>query len=47
MPKRLPLKEFKAIYAKVPRLCVDVVIKTADGILLTIGSRNNKNFRGY
>lgn len=33
--KRLPLKEFKAIYTKVPRLCVDLVIKKRKGVLLT------------
>lgn len=29
-------EEFKAIYSKVPRLCVEVVIKTEQGILLTL-----------
>ncbi|OGM20720.1 hypothetical protein A2714_03490 [Candidatus Woesebacteria bacterium RIFCSPHIGHO2_01_FULL_38_9] len=33
--KRLPLKEFKYIYSKVPRLCVDLVIKNKEGILLS------------
>lgn len=29
-------EEFKNIYSKVPRLCVEVVIKTEKGILLTL-----------
>lgn len=29
-------EEFKNIYAKVPRLCVDIVIKTDRGILMTL-----------
>ncbi len=33
--KRLPYKTFKYIYARVPRLCVDVVIKTRQGVLLS------------
>ena len=28
-------KEFKNIYSKVPRLCVEVMLKTKDGVLLT------------
>jgi ADP-ribose pyrophosphatase YjhB (NUDIX family) len=35
MKQKLPLKEFKEIYSKVPRLCVDLVVVTKDGILLT------------
>lgn len=42
--KKLNLKEFKYIYSRVPRLCVEVVIKTNDGILLT--KRNIKPSRG-
>ncbi len=34
-PKKLPFEEFKAIYAKVPRLCIDLIIKTKDGIVLS------------
>lgn len=34
-PKKLPFEEFKKIYSKVPRLCVDLVVKTKEGILLT------------
>ena len=33
--EKLPFKEFKYIYSKVPRLCVDLIIKTKDGVLLT------------
>ncbi len=33
--KKLPQKEFKKIYSRVPRLCVDLVIKNSKGILLT------------
>lgn len=29
-------EEFKSIYSKVPRLCVDIVIKTDRGILMTL-----------
>ena len=32
--KKLPYQEYTSIYSKVPRLCVDLVIQTADGILL-------------
>ncbi len=35
MIKRLPQKEFNKIYSKIPRLCVDIVIHTSDGFLLT------------
>lgn len=33
--KRIPLKEFKYIYSKVPRFCIDLVVKNKKGILLT------------
>lgn len=33
--RKLPLKEFKTIYSKVPRLCVDLVIRNKQGTLLT------------
>lgn len=36
MPKRLPFKEFVKIYDEVPRLCIDLVIVKADGILMTL-----------
>lgn len=32
--KKLPYQEYKSIYSKVPRLCVDLVIQSADGVLL-------------
>jgi len=32
---KLSLKEFKGIYSKVPRLCVDLLIKNRKGVLLT------------
>lgn len=38
------LKEFKAIYSKVPRLCVELVIKNSGGILLTL--RKAKTWQG-
>ncbi|MDP4001488.1 MAG: NUDIX hydrolase [bacterium] len=31
-------EEFKSIYSKVPRLCVEVVIQSQEGILLTLRS---------
>jgi ADP-ribose pyrophosphatase YjhB (NUDIX family) len=34
-PKRLPYKEFISIYKKVPRVGVDLVIRTSQGVLLT------------
>lgn len=33
--KDISSREFQSIYARVPRLCVEVIIKTKDGILLT------------
>ncbi|MBI2601206.1 NUDIX domain-containing protein [Candidatus Daviesbacteria bacterium] len=33
---KLPFKDYKAIYSKVPRLCVDLVIKDSTGLLLTL-----------
>ena len=33
-PKKLPIKVFKKIYSRVPRLCVDLVISDRRGILL-------------
>ncbi|MFZ3301799.1 MAG: NUDIX hydrolase [Microgenomates group bacterium] len=33
-------EEFKTIYSKVPRLCVDLVIKTEKGVLLTFRAKN-------
>lgn len=34
------LEEFKSIYSRVPRLCVDLVIKTDKGLLLTLREQN-------
>ncbi len=42
MPKKLAQNEFVEIYSKVPRLCVDLVIKNEKGILLTL--RNSEPF---
>lgn len=33
--KKLPLKVFKYVYSKVPRLCVDLVLKNSKGVLLS------------
>jgi len=33
--KQLPLKEFNRVYGKVPRLCVDLVVKTKNGVILS------------
>jgi len=35
MIRKISLKQFKQIYSLVPRLCVEVLILTQDGILLT------------
>lgn len=32
--------KFKQIYSKVPRLCVDLIIKTNQGVLLTLRTKN-------
>jgi colanic acid biosynthesis protein WcaH len=34
--KRLTPKEFKKFYSKVPRLCVEIAIRTDKGIILTL-----------
>ena len=36
VPKRLPLKTFEYIYERVPRICVDLVIKSPKGVLLSL-----------
>ncbi len=33
--KPFSYEEFKSIYSKVPRLCVDLIVQTEEGILLT------------
>lgn len=35
-PQKLPFNEFVKIYSKVPRLCVDLLINSDDGFLLTL-----------
>lgn len=42
MSRQQPLtfKEFKSIYSRVPRLCVDLLIKTPQGYLLTLRQKN-------
>jgi len=42
--KKLPFREFKSIYRRVPRICVEIIIKTKQGILLT--KRNIQPLRG-
>lgn len=44
-PKRLPYSEFKKIYSKVPRACVDLVIKSKKGIILI--RRDSYPYQGY
>jgi len=43
--KKLPFEKFKEIYTQVPRLCVEVVIQTPNGILLT--KRGIEPYIGY
>lgn len=42
MNRKYPLtpEEFKAVYSKVPRLCVDLIVETERGILLTLREKN-------
>ncbi|MDO8570301.1 MAG: NUDIX domain-containing protein [Candidatus Daviesbacteria bacterium] len=35
IPKRIPEEEFKYIYSKVPRLCVDIIIQSDHGVILS------------
>lgn len=42
--KKLPFREFKSIYSRVPRICVEIVIKNKQGVLLT--KRNIEPLRG-
>lgn len=44
-PKRLPEKEFKYIYSKVPRLCVEVIIQTKKGVILS--KRDIPPYKGW
>jgi ADP-ribose pyrophosphatase YjhB (NUDIX family) len=43
-PKKLPQEEFNAIYSRVPRLCVDLVVITDQGVLLS--RRNITPYKG-
>ena len=36
MATKLPFEEFKKIYSRVPRLCLDLVVKNENGVLLTL-----------
>lgn len=36
MARKLPYKIFRSIYSKVPRLCVELVIKDRRGVLMTL-----------
>lgn len=42
--KKIPYKEFVKIYSKVTRLCVEVVLKTDKGLVLT--KRNIEPYKG-
>jgi ADP-ribose pyrophosphatase YjhB (NUDIX family) len=35
-----PIEEFESIYSRVPRLCVDLIIKNEQGVLLTLRQAN-------
>lgn len=45
MPKQLTSEDFEHIYKRVPRLCVDLVVKNEQGILLTL--RNIPPSKGF
>lgn len=45
MPKKLALEEFIAIYSKVPRLSIELIIRSENGVLLTL--RDIDPFKGY
>jgi ADP-ribose pyrophosphatase YjhB (NUDIX family) len=45
MSNRLPIKEFKSIYSRVPRLCVDLVIVNKAGVVLS--KRDIQPWKGY
>lgn len=42
--KRLPYKEWLKIFSKVPRICVDLIVKSGDGVILT--KRNIYPYKG-
>lgn len=35
-PAKIPFEEFKSIFSRVPRFCIEVVIQTDQGVLLTL-----------
>ena len=43
--KILTDKEYKYIYSRVPRLCVDIIVKTPRGIILTL--RNIEPYKNF
>lgn len=43
--RKIPSEEYKSIYSRVPRFCVDLIIKKHDGILLT--KRNIEPKKGW
>lgn len=43
--KKLPFKIYKSIYSRVSRLCVEVVVQTNNGIVLTF--RDIEPYKGY
>lgn len=43
--KRIPEEEFKYIYSKVPRLCVDIIVQTSEGVILT--KREIEPYKGF
>ncbi len=45
MPKKLPHGLYKKIYSHVPRLCVELVIKNKEGVLLTL--RNIAPYKNF
>lgn len=44
MKRPFSSEEFEEIYSKVPRLCVDLVVKTPEGVVLSL--RNLPSWRG-
>lgn len=44
MATKLPYETYKSIYSKVPRLCVDLVIKSPQGVLLTLRNLKPKGY---
>lgn len=35
-PSKIPFEEFKSIFSRVPRFCIEVIIQTDQGVLLTL-----------